>query len=367
MNVTSEEGSESPRPIKGRGAAINPHNRFEAVRRESDVEHLEGSDDLAPIARAAPTEFLPDRSQSIIARNDSPDIPFTYSINPYRGCEHGCAYCYARPTHETLGMNAGLDFESKILVKFDSAALLRKELNSPKWTGETISLSGVTDCYQPAERNFRLTRGLLEVMDEANQPVGIVTKNALVARDLDLLAPMAARRLVHVFLSITTLDAELARRLEPRTASPVAKLRTIRELTEAGVPVGVMVAPIIPGLTDHEVPHILKAAAEAGAMTAGYVLLRLPWSVEPMFLAWLESHYPLAKPKVESLLRSVRSGLLYQAEFGQRMRGDGPYAEGMRNTFRVFAKKVGLDGSLPPLDCAQFRAPRLAGGQLRLF
>jgi DNA repair photolyase len=266
-----------------------------------------------------------------------------------------------------LGMNAGLDFESKVLVKFDAPALLRKALNDPKWKGETISVSGVTDCYQPAERRFRLTRGLLEVMNEANQPLGIVTKNALVARDLDILASMAERRLVHVFLSITTLDAVLARKLEPRTASPAARLRTVREMSNAGVPVGVMVAPIIPGLNDHEVPPILEAAAEAGAQSAGYVLLRLPWSVEPMFLAWLETHYPLAKPKVEGLLRSTRSGELYQSHFGRRMRGEGPYAEGLKNTFKVFARKQGLDKSLAPLDNSLFRPPKLPGGQQRLF
>jgi DNA repair photolyase len=356
-----------PQPVKGRGAAVNPPNRFERTRAEADWEQLEGSDDFEPAERSTPTEFFPDRSQSIIARNNSPDIPFTYSINPYRGCEHGCAYCYARPTHENFGMNAGLDFESKILVKFDAPALLRKELNDAKWAAEPISVSGVTDCYQPAERNFHITRGLLEVMHEANQPVGIVTKNALIARDLDLLAPMAARNLVHVFVSVTTLDAELARRLEPRTASPEARLRTIRRLSEVGVSVGVMVAPIIPGLNDHQVPQILEAAAEAGARSAGYVLLRLPWSVEPMFLAWLDSHYPLAKPKVEGLLRSMRCGRLYRSGFGERMRGEGPYADGVRTTFRVFVKKLRLEGSLPPLDRSQFRPPRLPGDQLRLF
>ncbi len=355
------------RPLKGRGAAVDPPNRFEKTHHQADWEHLEGSDDFQPFERPAPTQFLPDHSQTIIARNNSPDIPFTYSINPYRGCEHGCSYCYARPGHETLGMNAGLDFESKIVVKFDAPRLLRKELNHPRWTGEAISMSGVTDCYQPAERKFQLTRGLLKVMNEANQPVGIVTKNALVARDLDLLAPLAARNLAHVFISITTLDAELARRLEPRTAAPAARLRAMRALTEAGVPVGVMVAPIIPGLNDHHVPQILQAAAEAGARSAGYVLLRLPLAVEPIFLAWLDAHFPLAKPKVESLLRATRSGELYQADFGRRMRGEGPYAESLKATFKLFVAKFGLDGSFPDLDSSQFRPPALPGGQKRLF
>lgn len=282
-------------------------------------------------------------------------------------CGFGGSYCYARPGHETLGMNAGLDFESKIVVKFDAPRLLRRELNHPQWTGEPISMSGVTDCYQPAERKFRLTRSLLEVMNEANQPVGIVTKNALVVRDLDLLAPMAARNLTRVFISITTLDADLARKLEPRTTAPEARLRAIRTLTNAGIPVGVMVAPIIPGINDHQVPQILEAAAQAGACTAGYVLLRLPLAVEPIFLAWLDIHYPLARPKVESLIRSMRSGDLYRSEFGRRMQGQGPYADGLKNAFQVFAKKYGLDGSLPEFDTSQFRPPALPGAQKRLF
>src|SRR5687767_5968224 len=253
-----------PTRFVGRGSNLAPPNRFEAVHSVPDYEHLTEDDDLLAGERRLPTVFLPDNAATIIRENDSPDIPFRFSMNPYRGCEHGCAYCYARPTHETLGMNAGLDFETKILVKHDAPALLRKELATKKsWAAEPIMISGVTDCYQPAERRFKLTRGLLEVLLEARQPACMITKNSLVLRDLDLLGPLAERRLVSMALSITTLDADLARTLEPRTATPAAKLRAIRELSAAGVPVRVMIAPIIPGLTDAEVPAILSAAKEA--------------------------------------------------------------------------------------------------------
>ncbi len=245
----------------GRGVASSPPNRFERVHAESDLDGLEPGDELTTDHRPVPTTFLPNATRRIICENDSPDVPFRFSINPYRGCEHGCAYCYARPGHETLGLNAGLDFETKILVKEDAPRLLREELAHPAWQGEPITLSGVTDCYQPAERQYRLTRGCLEVLLEARQPCGIITKNALVLRDLDLLVPLAERNLVHVFLSVTTLDESLARRLEPRTATPSARLRAIGRLAAAGVPVGVMVAPIIPGLTDSEMPAILAARA----------------------------------------------------------------------------------------------------------
>jgi DNA repair photolyase len=266
-----------------------------------------------------------------------------------------------------LGMNAGLDFETKIVVKFDAAQRLRKELCDPGWQGEPVCLSGVTDCYQPAERRFRITRGLLEVLHEAHQATLITTKNALVLRDLDLLAPMAARRLAHVNVSIPTLDAELSRVLEPRTATPAARLRAIRALTAAGVPVRVLIAPIIPGLTDHQVPQVMQAAKEAGAIEARYVLLRLPWSVAPMFLAWLETHRPQAKPRIEQLIRSTRGGRLNDSTFGDRMVGTGKYAEGIRAMFLTFAKKYGLDGPLPELDPRQFRPPRSETRQLRLF
>ncbi len=319
----------------GRGAGVSPPNRFESVRAEEDLEQLELAEEM-PDSRRVPTHFLPDETRRIIAENSSPDVPFRYSINPYRGCEHGCAYCYARPGHETLGMNAGLDFETRILVKHDAPQLLRKELAADGWSGEPITLSGVTDCYQPAERRFRLTRGCLEVMLEAHQPLGIITKNALVTRDLDLLAPLAAENLVHVYVSVTTLDAELARVLEPRTATPHARLRAIRELTDAGVPVGVMTAPIIPGLNDQEMPAILRAAREAGARSAGYVLLRLPFAVRPIFEDWLTRHLPDKADRVRSLIATTRNGRMNDARFGSRMRGQGEYAEQIARAFKVF-------------------------------
>lgn len=351
----------------GRGARSDPPNRFVSTRLEESFDDREYDEELLADRRVVPTEFLPDRSKTIIRENDSPDVGFRYSINAYRGCEHGCAYCYARPTHETLGLSAGLDFETKVLVKHDAAALLRQELARPGWRGETIMMSGVTDCYQPAERRFRLTRSLLEVLSEANQPVGIITKNALVLRDLDLLAPMAARRLVCVHLSITTLDADLARTLEPRTSTPAAKLAALRALSDAGVPVGVMTAPIIPGLNDHEMPAILAAAREAGARSAGYVLLRLPLNVEPIFREWLAANLPDKQARIESLIRSTRSGKLNESQFGRRMRGHGEYAAQIARNFEVFRRKHGLDQPLPELDSSQFRPPRQTSGQMTLF
>jgi len=356
---------DKPRVV-GRGAQISPANRFERVHAEQDFEQLDPRDEALD-ERRVPTVFLPNATQRIICENDSPDVGFRYSINPYRGCEHGCAYCYARPGHETLGMNAGLDFETKIIVKHDAPALLREELGHRSWKAETISLSGVTDCYQPAERKFKLTRGCLEVLLEARQPLGIISKNVLMLRDLDLLVPLAAQRLAHVFLSITTLDAELARKLEPRTATPAAKLRAIAELTAAGVPTGVMVAPVIPGLTDLEMPAILQAAKQAGAITAGYVLLRLPFAVRPIFEDWLLRNVPLAAERIVGLIRSTRQGRMYDSNWGSRMRGEGAYAEQIANTFKVFAHKHGLDGRMPELDASQFRPPRSVSGQMRLF
>ncbi|MGH7134183.1 MAG: PA0069 family radical SAM protein, partial [Pirellulales bacterium] len=334
---------------------------------EETFDDREYDEELLADERKTPTQFIADASRSIIAENNSPDVGFRWSINAYRGCEHGCAYCYARPTHEAFGWSAGLDFETRILVKHDATALLRRELARPSWSGDVIAISGVTDCYQPAERRFRLTRGILEVMNEANQPAGLITKNALVRRDLDLLAPMAARGLIHVFFSITTLDAELARTMEPRTSPPAMKLAAIKALSDAGVPVGVMVAPVVPGLTDHETPAILEAAHHAGARSAGYVLLRLPLTVVPVFQAWLAENYPDKRDRVESLIRSTRGGALYQTGWGVRQRGVGQYAERISQNFKVFARKFGLDGRLPELDSSQFRPPRSATGQMSLF
>ncbi len=360
---------ESPTPHSraiGRGAQIEPANRFETTHVEADFEHL-SDDDILDDDRRLATEFLDDQSRSVICENNSPDIPFRFSINPYRGCEHGCAYCYARPGHEFLGMNAGLDFESKILVKRDAARLLRGELNRPTWRCEPLAISGVTDCYQPAERDFKITRSILEVLDEANQPAGIVTKNKLVTRDLDILARMAARNLLHVFISITTLDAELARRLEPRTATPTAKLKAIRQLTEAGVPVGLMIAPVIPGLNDTEIPSILEAARDAGARAASWVLLRLPLAVEPIFADWLTRNVPEKKDRIESRIRATRDGGMSDSQFGTRLRGTGEYAEQIAQTFRVFKKKLGLDRGLADYDTTQFRPPATSTGQMTLF
>jgi DNA repair photolyase len=356
----------SHRAAIGRGAGVNPPNRFERLRLEDDLEQLEGIEEPAGQKRV-PTLFLPNDTKRLITENDSPDVPFRYSINPYRGCEHGCAYCYARPGHETLGMNAGLDFETRILVKYDAPRLLRRELAEPSWRGEQISISGVTDCYQPAERRFRLTRGCLAVMLEARQSVGIVTKNALVTRDVDFLAQLAAESLAHVYVSVTTLEAELARTMEPRTATPQARLRAISELSAAGVPVGVMVAPVIPGLNDREIPAILEAAREAGARSAGYVLLRLPLAVRPIFEEWLTRNYPEKADRIFSLVRATRGGRITDSTWGRRMRGQGEYADQIGQTFKVFKKKFGLDQPLPPLDHGKFMPPKPDEGQLTLF
>ncbi len=354
-----------PPPV-GRAAGINPANRFERVRCVNDFEQLESAADL-PIVARQPTEFLPDRSRTVISHNDSPDIGFRYSLNPYRGCEHGCAYCYARPSHEYLGMNAGLDFETRILVKHDIAERLRAELADPSWQGELIVISGVTDCYQPAERQHRLTRACLEVLLEARQPLGIVTKNALITRDLDLLAELARRNLVHVHISLTTLDETLARTMEPRTATPTARLRAIRALSSAGVPTSVMTAPIIPGLNDQELPALLAAAKEAGAWRANFTLLRLPMAVRPIFEEWITRNYPAKADRVLGLIRATRGGKLNDSRFGSRMRGQGNYADGLARTFEIFRKKHGLDRPFAPLDHSQFKPPRPTSGQMRLF
>lgn len=351
----------------GRAAGVQPANRYERVNRVDDFEQLDAEAPEADPERRVPTQFWPDQSQSLLSENSSPDVPFRWSINPYRGCEHGCAYCYARPSHEQLGFSAGLDFETQILVKHQAAAILRRELCQPRWQGELISLSGNTDCYQPAERQFRLTRACLEVTIEARQAVGVITKNTLVVRDLDLLAPHAERRLAHVLVSLTTLDQELARRMEPRTGTPAARLETIRRLAAAGIPVQVMVAPIIPGLNDQELPAVLAAAREAGAQAAGYLLVRLPHTVEPVFSEWLTRNYPDRAERVVALVRSTRDGAMSDSQFGRRHRGQGPYAAQIRQTFEVFARKLGLARGLPELDLTQFRPPRDPSGQRTLF
>jgi DNA repair photolyase len=342
----------------GRGVSINPPNRFERLRYEAELED-EVQDQPGPR-----TQFLKDTSRSIIATNDSPDVGFSASINPYRGCEHGCAYCYARPTHEYLGFSAGLDFESKILVKEDAPALLRRELAAPRWQPQVLGISGVTDPYQPVERRLQLTRRCLEVLAEFRNPVAIITKNHLVTRDLDILAELARHDAVVVFLSVTTLDGELGRTLEPRASQPSGRLAAIEELSRAGVPVGVMVAPIIPGLTDHEMPAILAAAAQAGARFAGYTMLRLPLAVAPIFEQWLSQNVPEKKDKVLARLREIRSGKLNDPRFGSRMRGEGLLAETIKDLFTMARKRAGIGARDLNLSTAAFRRPGQAQGLL---
>jgi DNA repair photolyase len=346
--------------IRGRGAAHNPENRFERISVITDGEGMDG-EEVAP-----ETRFLRDASRTVIAHNDSPDVGFDHSLNPYRGCEHGCSYCYARPTHEYLGFSAGLDFETRILVKEDAPDLLRRELSASRWRGEAIAISGVTDAYQPVERRLRITRRCLEVLAEFRNPVSVVTKNALVARDADVLAELAGHRAAAVCLSVTTLDASLQRAMEPRASSPSKRLEAVAALAEAGVPVGVLVAPVIPGLTDHEVPAILRAAARAGATFAGFVPLRLPLGVAALFEEWLEAHRPERKERVLARLREIRGGRLNDPRFGARMRGEGVYAEGIRTLFPVPRPPAGLGERWSPLSSAAFRVPG-AGGQLGLF
>jgi DNA repair photolyase len=346
--------------LRGRGASDNPPNRFERTHFEREPQEDEGEATPAPA-----TQTFRDATRTIIATNDSPDVGFDASINPYRGCEHGCIYCYARPTHEYLGFSAGLDFETKILVKEDAAELLQRELSSPRWAPKPIALSGVTDPYQPLERRLRITRGCLEVLARFRNPVVIITKNRLVIRDLDLLADLARCQAAAVFLSITTLDAALARVMEPRTSPPVRRLEAIRRLSQAGVPAGVMVGPVIPGLTDHELPAILAAAAHAGARRAGYSVLRLPWAVGPLFERWLQQHVPDRKERVLGRLRSIRGGPLNDPRFGARMRGHGPFVALIARMFAVACERAGLNRDPTPLSTAAFRRP--GDHQLALF
>ncbi len=349
------------------GSNIDPPNRFEVIRMEVDGDALDDDEELRRQQLTRPVEYLSDQTQSVIGENNSPDVPFRYSLNPYRGCVHGCAYCYARPTHEYLGLNAGFDFETKIVVKEQAPELFKAFLSKKNWVPEVIAFSGVTDCYQPAERQFRLTQQCLEVAVQFKQPIGIITKNALVVRDLDLLKSLAESNLVHVFVSITTLDAALARDMEPRTSTPDARLRTIAQLTEAGIPTGVMIAPVIPGLNDSEMPLIMKRSAEAGAVTAGYVFLRLPQTVAPVFEEWIRRVRPNKADMVLDRIRQSREGKLNNAEFKARMVGSGVIADQIRQMFHMFRKQYGLDKKLIPLDCSLFNVPQSSPRQLRLF
>ena len=315
------------------------------------------ADAAADAERAPKTEFLKDSTRSIITRNDSPDVPFEYSINPYRGCEHGCAYCYARPYHEYLGFSAGLDFETKIVVKTDAPELLRAELGRASWSGAPLGMSGVTDCYQPVERRLELTRKCLEIMVECRQPVGAITKSALVARDADLFGELARHEAADVCLTMTTLDERIRRSLEPRAATADARLEAVAKLAAAGVPVGVMIAPIIPGLTDHEIPRILQRAREAGASFAGFTMLRLPHGVGGLFDEWLTAHVPDQKEKILGRLRQVRLGCLTDARFGHRMSGEGPLADVTAQLFQRARERAGLASWAQPLSSAAFRRP----------
>jgi DNA repair photolyase len=352
---------ETPPPsaaIRGRGASWSPANRFEKLHvdlGDSDVVQV-GQDDVERPRRA--TQYFRDGTKTIISRNNSPDVGFETSVNPYRGCEHGCIYCYARPTHEYLGFSAGLDFESKIMVKMDAPELLKLELESPRWKPQVLVMSGVTDPYQPIERKLRITRGCLEVLAQFRNPVAIITKNRLVTRDLDLLGELATHNAAAVNISVTSLDSKLQRVLEPRTSLPEARLEAISQLRAAGIPAGVMVAPIIPGLTDHEVPRILEACAKAGAQFAGYTIVRLPWAVAPLFEHWLEERFPDRKEKILGRIRDLRgNGKLNNSQWRTRMTGEGIFAEQIASLFEIGRRRAGI-GERPTLSTAAFRPTR---------
>ena len=351
-------------PSRGRGATTNPEGRFE--RRIYEPADDGWFTDAMPQKLA--TTVREERVKSIISRNDSPDVPFSQSVNPYRGCEHGCIYCYARPSHAYLGLSPGLDFETKLFAKTNAAEVLQRELAAPGYRCEAIALGANTDPYQPIEREYRITRSVLAVLAECRHPVGIVTKNALVERDIDLLAPMAGQRLAEVFVSVNCLDHEIARRLEPRCSAPQRRLEAIRRLSEAGIPVGILVAPIIPFLTDDHLERVLEAAWQAGARQASYVLLRLPYEIKDLFRAWLDHHYPMKAAHVMSRLRAMRGGRDNDPAFGRRMRGSGEFAELLRARFRLACKRLGFDDGAryARIDTTLFRAPS-PSGQLALF
>ncbi len=365
MKAESEGARAVPISFKGRGAAHNPQGRFERQARESFDDGWTNAGDEAAAPR---TEVTLIRARSIISRNDSPDIPFTQSINPYQGCEHGCIYCYARPSHAYLGLSPGLDFETKLFAKANAAALLRAELSRPGYRCEVISIGANTDPYQPIERKHGITRAVLEVLAECNHPLGIITKSALIERDLDLLAPMAKKGLVHVFVSIGTLERELMRKLEPRTTAPERRLEVLRALSGAGVPCGVLVAPIIPFLNDRDLETVLEHAAAQGAQMAGYQILRLPYELKDLFKDWLQRHYPLKAGHIMSQIRQMRGGRENDPRFGARMRGEGIFAELQEQRFCLACARFGLnrDGRNHRLDTTHFLPP--AGtGQLNLF
>jgi DNA repair photolyase len=351
---------------RGRGAGINPGNRFEDLRLDILGETLDEAIIDCPDGVQVRTQILADHSKTIINHVDSEDIGFSWTVNPYRGCEHGCIYCYARPSHEYLGMSSGLDFETRIMAKLDAAELLRRELASPKWQCEPIVISGVTDPYQPVERKLRITRSIIEVLHECRQPFSLITKSHLITRDVDLLSEMAKDNLVRTAVSITTLDPNLARIMEPRASTPGGRLAAVKVLSDAGIPVSVMTAPIIPGLNDEEIPALLKAAAEHGAGGAGWVMLRLPYQIKDIFIEWLARHFPDRAKKIVRYITDMRNGMLYESTWKVRGRGRGPYAEQIKKTHRLFCDKFGLTKESPDLDCRKFRRPVL-DGQMGLF
>ncbi len=359
------DGEARALPRKGRGAVTNPSSRFERFRYEPipPMPPTEDDDPFPPLE----TTIIPEKTRNIIARNDSPDVGFDRSINPYKGCEHGCIYCFARPTHAFLGLSPGLDFETKIFSKPDAAALLRDALARPGYRAETLALGANTDPYQPVERELRITRSVLEVLHEHRHPVGIITKSALVVRDIDLLTALAADDLVCVNFSITSLEPSLARTMEPRAATPERRLEAMRTLAAAGVPVGVLASPMIPALNDSELERILEASAAAGARWASYILVRLPHEVKDLFVEWLQTHYPQRASHVLALLREMRGGKLYDSEFGTRMRGTGALAELLKTRFQVACRRLGLNADRPALDASRFRVPTAAGPQRSLF
>ncbi|MCX2695828.1 MULTISPECIES: PA0069 family radical SAM protein [Ochrobactrum] len=348
---------------RGRGAGINPTGRFEPTTRHEFDDGWETLEDLP----AFKTDVQIEKPRTIITRNDSPDINFDRSINPYRGCEHGCIYCFARPTHSYMGLSAGLDFEARLFAKPDAPRLLERELAKPGYQPKTIAIGTNTDPYQPIEKKWRIMREILEVLEAANHPVGIVTKSALVVRDIDILSRMAEKGLAKVALSVTTLDANLARTMEPRASTPTLRLQAIRKLNEAGIPTNVMMGPVIPGINDHEIERILDAAFAQGAREAGYVLLRLPLEVAPLFKDWLLRNYPDRYRHVMSLVRSMRDGKDYDAEWGKRMRGTGPYAWQIGRRFEIAARKLGYNSKRVALRTDLFEPVEKGGKQLSLF
>jgi len=350
--------------LRGRGARTNDTGRFESFRSEAFEDGWTEDDEAA---RPLTTTIQPMKSKTIIAKNDSPDISFSRSINPYRGCEHGCIYCYARPAHAYLGLSPGLDFESRLFFKPEAGRLLERELSKPGYKPQVIHIGGDTDPYQPQEKTLRVTRAVIETLQRFNHPFTIITKSALIVRDLDILGPMGKAGLVRAAISVTTLDRKLARSMEPRAATPERRIDAIRQLAAAGVPVTVMFAPSIPSLNDHEMDAVLEHAAEAGATSAGYVALRLPLEINDLFQQWLATDHPDRAKRVMSLVRQMRGGASYDAEWGKRMTGEGPVAEVMNQRFLIACRKLGLDAPSQRMDLSAFRVPAKAGDQLSLF